>query len=76
MAVKSHEQSIALEISRLQIVIGTLSYDYDDAIITGKPEPFRDSIGAELYENKHNLICLRLKMYTKMTYNVKLLFDK
>ena len=76
MAVKTHEQSIALEMSRLQIVIGALSYDYDDAIITGKPKTFRDLIGAELNENKHNLICLRLRMYNKMTYNVKLLFDK
>ena len=76
MAMKTQEQCIAVEVSRLQIVIGALSYDYDDAVLLGKPKLFRDLIGAELQESKHNLLCLRLKMYNKMTYNVKLLFDK
>ena len=74
--MKTNEECIRQEILRLEIVTACLWSDYKNAIVTNLSPVTTSILANEYCLNQHNKRCLQLRNFKKMTYNVKLLYDK
>ena len=70
------EQCIKEEILRLNVVIACLRYDYQEAVIYGKPMQYRHLLAQSIVQEMFIRECLELGNFKHLPYNVKLLYDK
>ena len=73
---RTNEECIKQEILRLEIVTAWLWSCYKDAIIDNLSAETKSILANEYCLNQHDKRCLQMRNFKKMTYNVKLLYDK
>lgn len=72
----TNEQLVQQEINRLAVIIASGKYDYENAVIHGKPIAYRQVLANEICDAEYQKRCLEFHDYAKLPYNIKLLYNQ